>query len=78
MLPQYNYDKMMNTVFDLNSVDFDSKNAYFNIFPMIENDENKLAAKKLMEELKPTNNSPMMNKSKKIISILNKPQDMNY
>ena len=65
VLPQYNYDKMMNTVFDLNSVDFDSKNAYFNIFPMIENDENKLAAKKLMEELKPTNNSPMMNKSKK-------------
>ena len=67
ILPLYDFDKLMNTTFDLNSVDFDSKNAFYNIFPMIENDEKKLAAKKLVDGLEQMNNlNNTMNKSKKI------------
>ena len=67
ILPQYNYEKLLNTNFDLNSVDFDNKNVFHKIFPMIENDENKLAAKNLLEGLEsPINNSiSNINKMKK-------------
>ena len=66
ILPLYDFDKLMNTTFDLNSVDFDNKNAFYNIFPMIENDEKKLAAKKLVDGLEQTININNINKSKKI------------
>ena len=70
ILPQYNFEKIMNTKFDLNSVEFDSKNAYYNIFHMIENDEKKLAARKLVEELEFSINNSItnINKLKKINS----------
>ena len=51
ILPLYNFEKLMNTTFDLNSVEYDKKNAFYKIFPMIENDERKLASKKLMDGL---------------------------
>ena len=65
ILPLYDFDKLMNTTFDLNSVDYDSKNAFYNIFPMIENDEKKLAAKKLVDGLEQMNNINIMNKPSK-------------
>ena len=65
ILPLYDFDKLMNTTFDLNSVDYDSKNAFYNIFPMIENDEKKLAAKKLVDGLEQINNINIMNKPSK-------------
>ena len=65
ILPQYNLDKLINSTIDLNSVDFDSKNVYHKIFPMVENDENKLASQKLIDELEPQNiNSIISNKSR--------------
>ena len=70
ILPLYNFDKLMNTTFDLNSVEFDSKNAFYKIFPMIENDESKLASKKLIDYLEaPTPPLNNINKNKKIINI---------
>ena len=70
ILPLYNFDKLMNTTFDLNSVEFDSKNAFYKIFPMIENDESKLASKKLLDYLEiPTPPLNNINKNKKIINI---------
>ena len=66
ILPLYNFDKLMNTTFDLNSVDFDSRNAYYKIFPMIENDERKLASKKLIDGLETQNQPNYMNKNKKM------------
>ena len=65
ILPLYDFDKLMNTTFDLNSVDYDSKNAFYNIFPMIENDEKKLAAKKLVDGLEQMNNINIINKPSK-------------
>ncbi len=70
ILPLYNFDKLMNTTFDLNSVEFDNKNAYYKIFPMIENDEQKLASKKLIDELEPQNPLTPMNKNKKIPNMV--------
>ena len=46
VLPLYDFDKLMNSTFDLNSMDFDYKNSYYNIFPMIEKDEKKISCKK--------------------------------
>ena len=63
-LPVYNLDKFSNTLFNLNSVEFDSKNSFFNIFPMIENDETKMAAKKLVDVLEPPMNNHLNNVSK--------------
>ena len=68
-LPVYNFDKFNNALFDLNNVEFDSKNAYFKIFPMIENDERKMAAKKLVEGLEPNNYLNSINKMKKNMNI---------
>ena len=68
VLPFYDYNKLMNTTFDLNSVEYNSKNAYYNIFPQIENDERKLAAKKLLDELEVQTPS-LANKNKKNMNI---------
>ena len=45
----YDYDKLLNTTFDLNSPEIDSKNVFYKIFPMIEADEKILAFKKIIE-----------------------------
>ena len=68
VLPFYDYNKLMNTTNYLNSVEYDSKNAFYNIFPQIENDERKLAAKKLLDELEVQTTS-LANKIKKNMNI---------
>lgn len=60
--PMYNYDKLLNTTFDLNSNVIDWKNVYYKIFPMIESDEKKLVSKKIFEL-----ENPNSNKAKKSI-----------
>ena len=51
VLPQYNIDLLINSRYDLNSVEYDNKNAFHKIFNMMEKDDNKLASKKLMDVL---------------------------
>ena len=58
----YNYLKLLKSKLDLNSVQYDPSNAFFKVFPSIENDEKKFAAKKLMETL----DSPNANNSSNI------------
>ena len=62
VLPMYNYLKLLKSKLDLNSVQYDPSNAFFKVFPPIENDEKKFAAKKLMETL----DSPNANNSSNI------------
>ena len=61
VLPVYNYHKLLKSKLDLNSVQYDPSNAFFNIFPSIENDDKKFAAKKLMEVLDTSNNNGIYN-----------------
>ena len=70
ILPMYNYDKLLKLKLDLNSVQYDSSNAFFKVFPFIENDEKKFAAKKLMSVLETTNNSNP-NKKKNLEALKN-------
>ena len=57
LLPMYNYNKLLNSKIDLNSVNYDPANAFFKVFPFIENDEKKFSAKKLLTGLEqPSNN----------------------
>ena len=65
VLPMYNLDKLLHTTIDLNSVQYDSSNAFFKIFPFIENDENKFAAKKLIGALEQNNNLNNINNTNK-------------
>ena len=70
VLPMYNFDKLINTTYDLNNIEFDNKNVFYKIFPLIENDEKKLASKKLVDGLEINNNPlPNINKSKKNMNI---------
>ena len=62
LLPMYNYNKLLNSKIDLNSVNYDPSNAFFKVFPFVENDEKKFSAKKLITGLEQTNNN--MNKKK--------------
>ena len=62
LLPMYNYNKLLNSRIDLNSVNYDPSNAFFKAFPFIENDEKKFSAKKLMLGLEQSNNN--INKKK--------------
>ena len=62
VLPMYNYMKLLKSKLDLNSVQYDPSNAFFKVFPSIENDEKKFAAKKLMETL----DSPNINNNSNI------------
>ena len=64
----YNFDKLINTTYDLNNIEFDNKNVFYKIFPMIENDEKKLACKKLVDGLEVPIPPPVNNKAKKIIT----------
>mgnify|MGYP006873036624 CR=1 FL=1 len=50
IMPIIDPNKMGNFQYDLNDIKFDKKNAYYNIFPDIENN-NKLGYKKLIDEL---------------------------
>ena len=68
VLPMYNFDKLINTTYDLNNIEFDNKNVFYKIFPMIENDEKKLACKKLVDGLEVPIPPPVNNKAKKIIT----------
>ena len=68
ILPLYNFEKLINTTFDLNSVEYDIKNAYYKIFPMIENDEKKLSSKKLIDVIEPQMPINNINKMKKMIN----------
>ena len=75
VLPVYNYHKLLKSKLDLNSVQYDPSNAFFNIFPSIENDDKKFAAKKLMEVLDTSNNmnnSNNINKKKNNEMIIEK------
>ena len=74
VLPFYNYQKLLKSKLDLNSVQYDPTNAFFNVFPSIENDEKKFAAKKLMEVLETSNinNNNINNIKKKNNEILEK------
>ena len=67
ILPLYNFGKLINTTFNLNSVEYDTKNAYYKVFPMIENDEKKLASKKLLDVIEPSLPINNINKMKKNI-----------
>ena len=78
ILPQYNLDKLINSTVDLNSVAFDSKNVYHKIFPMVENDENKLASKKLIDELEPPNFSTIISDKSKINKNIDLEKDTRY
>ena len=71
ILPMYNYDKLLKSTIDLNSVQYDASNAFFKVFPFIENDEKKFAAKKLMSVLE-TSTSNNTNNKKKNSEILKK------
>jgi len=51
ILPNIDTNKMRNFKYDLNDIKYDKKNAYYNIFPDIENEKNKLAYKKMIDEL---------------------------
>ena len=62
LLPMYNYNKLLNSKIDLNSVNYDPSNAFFKVFPFVENDEKKFSAKKLITGLEQTNNN--INKKK--------------
>ena len=62
LLPMYNYNKLLNSKIDLNSVNYAPSNAFFKVFPFVENDEKKFSAKKLITGLEQTNNN--MNKKK--------------
>ena len=50
-LPIIDTNKIGNFQYDLNDIKFDKKNIYYNIFPDIENNKNKLPYKKLIDEL---------------------------
>ena len=65
VLPMYNFDKLIKTTYDLNNIEFDNKNVFYKIFPMIENDEKKLACKKLVDGLEVPIPPPVNNKAKK-------------
>ena len=62
VLPMYNYDKLLKIKLDLNSVEYNPDNSYFRVFPQIENDEKKFAAKKLMEIIDPVMNNSIKKK----------------
>ena len=64
VLPMYNYKKLFKSKLDLNSVQYDPSNAYFNIFPSIENDEKKFAAQTLVETLESSNINNSLAKKK--------------
>ena len=51
ILPKIDTNKMRNFKYDLNDIKYDKKNAYYNIFPDIENEQNKLEYKKMIDEL---------------------------
>jgi len=51
ILPNIDTNKMRNFKYDLNDIKYDKKNAYYNIFPDIENEQNKLEYKKMIDEL---------------------------
>ena len=51
ILPNIDTNKMRNFQYDLNDIKYDKKNAYYNIFPDIENEQNKLAYKKMIDDL---------------------------
>ena len=51
ILPQYNLTKLLSTTFDKNSIEYEDKNVYYNIFPAIEKDECKISCKKLIDGL---------------------------
>lgn len=51
ILPNIDTNKMRNFKYDLNDIKYDKKNAYYNIFPDIENEKNKLEYKKMIDEL---------------------------
>ena len=73
VLPMYNYNKLLKSKLDLNSVEYDPSNAFFNVFPSIENDEKKFAAKKLMEILdSPNSNNNNISQKKKNNEIFEK------
>ena len=73
VLPMYNYNKLLKSKLDLNSVQYDPSNSFFNVFPPIENDEKKFAANKLMEVLEsPSNIINNNSNKKKNIEILEK------
>ena len=62
VLPMYNYDKLLKSKLDLNSVEYDPNNSYFKIFPQIENDEKKFSAKKFMEIIETSMNNSFQKK----------------
>jgi hypothetical protein len=66
VLPMYNFEKLINTTYDLNNIEFDNKNVFYKIFPMIENDEKKLASKKLVDGLEVPLPLPPIKQSKKL------------
>ena len=68
VLPMYNFEKLINTTYDLNNIEFDNKNVFYKIFPMIENDEKKLASKKLVDGLEVPLPLPPIKQSKKIVA----------
>ena len=61
ILPIIDTNNIGNFQYDLNDIKFDKKNAYYNIFPDIENDKNKFAYKKLIDEI--LNNKSNQNNS---------------
>ena len=60
-MPIFNFEKIINNKYNLNNLEFDKKNVYFKIFPIIENDENKLLSKKLISGLESQNNNTKNN-----------------
>ena len=60
-MPIFDFNKLMNTTYNLNNLEFDKKNIYFKFFPAIENDEKKLIYKKLINGLEAENNNNTKN-----------------
>ena len=56
-MPIFDFNKLMNSKYNLNNLEFDKKNIYFKLFPTIENNENKLIYKKLINGLEPEYNN---------------------
>ena len=49
-MPIFDLQKLMSHHYNLNKMEFDKKNIYFKMFPVIDNDENRISYKKIINE----------------------------